>query len=426
MAAGLLLGASPAFAQRDLEIPIQFDFINPGARSLALAGAFIGLADDATAATTNPAGLYRLSRMEVSIEGRSWQFITDFVEGGRLSGTPTGRGIDTETDPVFGQTKNRVPGLSFVSFVYPKGQWRFAGYRQEASRTESSAQTTGAFFTDVDEFDGVLKNFREFPSITERELNLVNWGGSVSVHTGKVSVGFGLHASQLSYDSLLTGYDLPADFFAAPVYTDQIYESLQHGDDVGVGFNAGLMVTPNDIIQIGTSYRRGAEFDFEGTLNYPDFPEISGSYSGKFKQPDNFGVGVAVRPAQGLTFVFDANRVFYSDLTEFVQAQVRFDTTQAELYTVDDATELHFGGEYVVTKASFLPAFRAGVWHETQHAVNYAGTDILYTATASLAKDVTHFSFGGGVAPSPRFEINAGFDLSDTVNTMAFSAIIRF
>ena len=78
--------ATEAFAQRDLEIPIQFDFINPGARSLSLGGAFIGLADDATAAATNPAGLQQLAQPEISIEGRGWRFVTDFVRGGRLTG----------------------------------------------------------------------------------------------------------------------------------------------------------------------------------------------------------------------------------------------------------------------------------------------------------------------------------------------------
>ena len=145
------------FAQRDLEVPIQFDFINPGARSLALAGAFIGLADDATAATTNPAGLQRLGRPEVSIEGRGWKFITDFVKGGRLSGTVTGTGIDTTAGPLFADTSERVTGISFLSFVYPHGRWSIAGYRQEASRLKGSATTEGAFFTDFtigEEFRG--------------------------------------------------------------------------------------------------------------------------------------------------------------------------------------------------------------------------------------------------------------------------------
>ena len=46
----------------------EFNFNNPGARSLALGGAFIGLADDATAAVANPAGLVILQRPELSGE----------------------------------------------------------------------------------------------------------------------------------------------------------------------------------------------------------------------------------------------------------------------------------------------------------------------------------------------------------------------
>ena len=51
-------------AQTNSEINagIQFNFSNPGARSLGFGGAFIGLADDATAAYTNPAGLTNLSK----------------------------------------------------------------------------------------------------------------------------------------------------------------------------------------------------------------------------------------------------------------------------------------------------------------------------------------------------------------------------
>src|SRR5215475_9229006 len=75
--AGLLACMSvPAAAQSDNPAlaGIQFDFSLPGARSLALGGAFVGVADDATAAWSNPAGLLVLTRPEVSIEGRHWGF----------------------------------------------------------------------------------------------------------------------------------------------------------------------------------------------------------------------------------------------------------------------------------------------------------------------------------------------------------------
>ena len=43
-----------------------FSFFPPGARSLGMGGTFIAIADDATAAEANPAGLVILSKPEVS------------------------------------------------------------------------------------------------------------------------------------------------------------------------------------------------------------------------------------------------------------------------------------------------------------------------------------------------------------------------
>jgi hypothetical protein len=48
----------------------HFSLANPGARSLGLGGVFVALADDATAALADPAGLVQLTEPEVSVEGR--------------------------------------------------------------------------------------------------------------------------------------------------------------------------------------------------------------------------------------------------------------------------------------------------------------------------------------------------------------------
>jgi len=70
----LVTAAGDALSQSSLEVPIQFDFSNPGARSLALGSAFVALADDSTAAFANPAGLLQLKPgWEGSFEGR-YQF----------------------------------------------------------------------------------------------------------------------------------------------------------------------------------------------------------------------------------------------------------------------------------------------------------------------------------------------------------------
>jgi len=114
LASGMVLGAGIQAAES-----IQFSFSPPGARSLALGGAFLGLADDATAAFTNPAGLVRLTRPEVSAEGRNSSYKTPYTDHGHLFGAPTGFGVDDVPGLVSKTTTDTRQELGFASFVYP-------------------------------------------------------------------------------------------------------------------------------------------------------------------------------------------------------------------------------------------------------------------------------------------------------------------
>src|SRR5512132_4569662 len=79
------LGAAPLAAQNtDIEAlsGLQFNFGNPGARSLGMGGAFLGLADDASAVEANPAGLTILRKPEVSVEARNYEEAQLFTTSG--------------------------------------------------------------------------------------------------------------------------------------------------------------------------------------------------------------------------------------------------------------------------------------------------------------------------------------------------------
>src|SRR5258707_7958905 len=65
-----LCWSRPASAQTDEEYFQTFplNFSNPGARAQAMGGAFIAIADDASAAVTNPAGLANLTKQQAYFE----------------------------------------------------------------------------------------------------------------------------------------------------------------------------------------------------------------------------------------------------------------------------------------------------------------------------------------------------------------------
>ena len=64
--------APPAAAQLDSALlsKLRFNLTNPGGKSLAMGGAFSAIADDATAALANPAGLGLISSIEIAVSGK--------------------------------------------------------------------------------------------------------------------------------------------------------------------------------------------------------------------------------------------------------------------------------------------------------------------------------------------------------------------
>src|SRR5664279_3177008 len=72
-------GAALAITDTETNASIPFNLASPGARSMGMGGAFLGLADDATAAYTNPAGLTQLVTPEISAEARHTEYSLPYV-----------------------------------------------------------------------------------------------------------------------------------------------------------------------------------------------------------------------------------------------------------------------------------------------------------------------------------------------------------
>lgn len=77
---GMLTTSSAQSLQR-IEIPSSFNPVGQGARALGMGGAFIAIADDATAASWNPGGLVQLERPEFSIVGAGFHRTEDLNFG---------------------------------------------------------------------------------------------------------------------------------------------------------------------------------------------------------------------------------------------------------------------------------------------------------------------------------------------------------
>jgi long-chain fatty acid transport protein len=429
----MFLMSAPARAQTAIEsnAGIQFDFSNPGARSLALGGAFVGLADDATAAFTNPAGLRVLSRKEVSIEGRGWSFATPYTSGGRLSGTPTQLGVDQTAGLTVGESHQSTEGLSFLSFVYPSARWAVAAYRQQLADFSYSAESQGPFAQVAN------RDFRLFPYRATLNAKIARYGVSGSYRIGdNVSVGAGVYLQDFSMTSDTQRFNVDPNrpaLYAAPNFSSaSIQEDTQTGSDHRVGVTVGVTATPTSRFELGAVYRQGAHFQLV-TADLKAGQQSSSS--GIFSVPDVFAVGVSVRPTDPLRIVLDYDRVRYSQIADnfsffFRPATAGTNVIQPQDYKVDDANEVHVGVEYVFLKTAAPLAVRAGTWYDPDHSIRFEpsspeNADPYASATFRRGKNVVHGSGGVGVVLGS-VEVNAAGDFSSRTTTVSVSAVVRF
>ena len=186
-------GVSTASAQVDYEImaSLQFNFSNPGARSLAMAGALTGAGDDATGAWTNPGGLTNITRPEVGVEFRGFGFETPFVSCRPLQRQPTNsrhrhgqRAAPTATRTTR-RTACRSSRRSCPSRASPS--------RSTAPKSPTTRPTSRPWLVLRRPGPSAPCRAPFFPVDGNLDLQISNFGGSAAVRlTDQVSVGVGV------------------------------------------------------------------------------------------------------------------------------------------------------------------------------------------------------------------------------------------
>jgi len=440
LVAGLVLGGGAAWAVTDAEINagVQFNFATPGARSLGLAGAFTGVADDATAAFTNPAGLMILSKPEISLEAKFSDFTTEYTDRGHAFGGATGVGVDTEDGLFIEEADSDTVGAAFISFVYPRKRWAVAAYRHELANFETEITTQGAFF------DVAGASFRLFPVMADMDLQISNYGVSGAFRvSNNLSIGAGVSAYDFEIDSTTQRFGLTV-FEEVPNFSPANVQNIQtqDGDDTDVAFNVGLQWKFLPKWNLGLAFREGAEFDYTAANTFgpasgtPGVPIASNTAT--FSVPDVAGLGVSFRPWDALLISFDYDRVEYSALTDDVTSNF-FDQgtlTPVELTAlgkleVEDGDEFRLGAEYVFLGKTPV-AIRVGTWLDPDHKISFDGAPADILEEKSLAvlffegDDEVHVSAGVGLVIGKRFQIDAAIDVSNLINIASVSGVFRF
>jgi long-subunit fatty acid transport protein len=425
---------APARVEAQPLSSIEFSFSNPGARSLGLGGAFVAVADDATAAFANPAGLVMIVDPEVSFELRSWGYTTPFTSGGRASGVATGFGLDTVAFPLRSESTVDISGLSFVSYVYPKKHWSAAIFRHQLANFEFGLETQGLFGAGP----GVAGTVRTEIQTSQVDLEILTHGLALAFRPiDRLSIGIGLShfATQtnfIGWDYLPDEDSFASSFAAATFRPDRLVQIVDmRSDDTDWGFAVGLLWRLADRWSLGSVFREGSssllKLGLEAGPANPDFPEGVRYVDGfplTWNFPDVYKLGLAYRSRDGRwTGALEWKRVEYSSVLESFLPQQRDQDDR-----LDDADEIHLGGEYAFFAGTSVLAVRLGIWHDPDHQIR-SETDPaenpFITAILPSGEDELHFAAGLGLA-FDRFQIDFGIDISERVGTAALSTIYSF
>jgi long-chain fatty acid transport protein len=398
----------------------QFNFNNPGARALGMGGAFVAVADDATAVIANPAGLVILQRPEISAEAKFTRYTTNvpahhnsFAEG--LSNSVHGRDFDDD-----------VVTPSFFSFVFPTERLVLAAFVREQVNYESNFSTKGVFLTDP---DGNVS--RLFPVRSELEIQSVNFGLGAGVNLEKQhpllpNIGASLEFSLGRVRARLRRFATDG-FFGPPDYSSLLRTETVDGTDMGVGLNVGALWRPLKDLAVGVVYRRGPRYNM--TFEEVDQFGLVTKTPFSLKVPDVTAGGVSYRFFERLTVAFEASYIEYSQLVD--DFKVIIGNVKRRRYKVDDAVELHIGAEYIFFVKEMPLAARAGFYTNPDHKIRYVGTprngdDVAEGLLYRKGEDRYHVTGGLGIVPFPGVQLDFAGNFSEEVREFSVSTVFRF
>jgi long-chain fatty acid transport protein len=389
-AAAVAIAALPsvASAQSNDEIfpQFQWNFATPGARANAMGRAFIGLADDASAAITNPAGLLSLTRPQVYFEFKS----TD-LRVARLSA------FDSFTSLVPTTTSQKVNVPAFISLSTPVGNRLAVAFtRHEFLNYQET------FHLGVRLVPGAASaNFSLFPVDGSSNFNATSYAGSIAYAvTPQIRVGLTASLDRLSATSTATrlGFTCggkPCTAANAVEFTvgNPPANLIENQTSISNTSSAASVVVgalwlPTDKVSVGIQFSKGSNLSvtenfqfnpgvtqFTNTSSNQPLMNVTGSpFTVPINVPNRFGFGAAFRPTSRLLATFDFVRIGYSSLAKNFVVVFDSPVITASQFSIPNVVEAHFGGEFLAHTGGVPIYIRAGVFTAPDHSTVFTPT----------------------------------------------------
>lgn len=390
--------------------------VGAGARALGMGGAFIAIADDATAASWNPAGLAQLERFSLSFVGRY-----DFTR--RLS--PARGEADTGFFMGAEVPRSASNALDFASMTLPfrLGKLKLVpqiSYQRAISFNLSSRQVgIPAMVPDVDAQTGE-RYFFQGNFYRQDEISGGFDMATLSLGTRLLrwlSIGFSCNYWMNGYrGEQVKGSNGVFYTESHPEIKIKADHELLLGrsfDISGINFNVGILIEILENLKVGAVYKTPftADIDYWNRNHIIDFrdggdkqnaQEASGR--SKLNWPRSFGLGLSYRPSDPLTLSIDYTNTEWSKgmlrdyqfdgrIQDVYFPTLRF--VEGDLETPQmDAEQIRVGLEYVIFGKKVLIPLRAGFFTDSQYYSDATGRTVsMFGVTGGLGVKLNWVSF---------------------------------
>jgi long-subunit fatty acid transport protein len=416
-----------ALTDEEIYRDLRFNLVNPGARSLALGGAFVSLADDATAAAANPAGLSYLRRNEYFFEVRAVDF--EAVSTVTQESLPA----DIDTFVATGSDLSDTVSPSFLSVVIPftkqKTGWTLGVSRQELVKLENS--TISGFAFTFAEPGVVLVDGTGFI-----DVEVVNYNVSGGLRVGdRFAFGANIGLSLLDLRSEVNNFivDTNANLTECEILERTLALTTSSNDsDTDYTFGLGMTYRANENLGMGVVFKRNPRFAVPLQIvpgTDPCLPDGDAEQiANTFELPDSLGAGGHWRPTDRLMWTFDVEYIWYSNLLNGYVAGLNVLTGSDAVFTVDDGIDIRTGVEYIFFTNKGLPlALRGGVFRESDSTIRAESTGTESFATEEVFSgrgSQMHGTIGLGVN-WPRIKVDMAADFAESDNEYVVSVIFQ-
>lgn len=351
---------------QEIEFASSPNPVGSGARALGMGGAFIAVADDATAASWNPGGLIQLELPEVSIVGAWFHRSEDNTFGGH----PEGNGTQSISEgnlnylsaayPFVLLDRNMIVALTYQHLYDFNRSWQLHLYHQEED----------LFFDRMVDYtqDGGLTAI----GLSYAVQIIPALSAGITLNIWDDDIGYN-HWTQN------TSYTAPGSL--GPYRIHDTYRNTDSYSFEGYNFNLGFLWRITESLTVGGVFKTPFTADVKHDasvaqkivlLDDPSYPplweiEQEGSFAEEMDMPASYGLGVSYRFSDALTASFDLYRTEWDDMiyTDYEGIKTSAVSGIEEGDSDIDATvQVRAGVEYLLIKPSYIVPLRAGLFYD--------------------------------------------------------------